>query len=125
LYGVLYVRARDQAGGACLKEKHGGEKLWRTAPGSGLRSGLWNIVAIHEDINMITNETVLKIARLANDVHAHPAIREVASRQMFEEILRFDRRTAAEAAAWASVRRPMVMRSQAIDGRSASKCQRK
>jgi len=46
-------------------------------------------------------------------------------RQMFQEILRLIAETTAAATTSASVRRSIVMRSQAIDGRSAPKCQGK
>jgi hypothetical protein len=47
-------------------------------------------------------------------------ITEVAiPRQMFQEILRVDCRTAVEATACTSMRRPMVMRLVATDGRTA------
>jgi hypothetical protein len=45
-------------------------------------------------------------------------------RQMFQEILRLIAELRPQPPS-ASVRRAIVMRSKAIDGRSASKCQRK
>jgi hypothetical protein len=46
-------------------------------------------------------------------------------RELFQEILRLIAEPATATTTSACVRRPMVMRSRATDGRSASKCQRK
>jgi hypothetical protein len=45
--------------------------------------------------------------------------------QMLQDYIAADRRTATAAATRASMRRSMVMRSRAIEGRSTSRCQRK
>ena len=103
----------------------------RPAPAScaGLQSRQFLALAMPEPIRdwSLTSlkEKLIKIGAKVVCHGRHVPMAEVAiPRQMFQEIFAADCGTTAAATTSASVRRAIVMRSQAIDGRSAPKCQR-